>query len=67
MGSSQGAGAPFPGSPLRHLDVQVWPAKIAVELRDLVLEDQVISKGLPGKLADEPVILMLVVAVVGSG
>ena len=36
--------------------------EVAVELRDLVLEDQVVAERVPGQLAGEPVILVEVVA-----
>ena len=42
----------------RHEDVR--RAEVAVVLRDLVLEDQVVAEGVPGQLGDEPVVLMAI-------
>ena len=42
-----------------HEDVRA--AEVAVVLRDLVLEDQVVAERVPGQLADEPVVLVEVV------
>src|SRR5262245_7133529 len=39
-------------------------SKIAVELRDLVLQDCVVPKRVPGQLIDHPVILVQIVATV---
>ena len=39
-------------------DEDVRRAEIAVVLRDLELEDQVVAEGVPGQLGDEPVILV---------
>ena len=47
-----------------EVDEDVRPAEVAVVLRDLVLEDQVVPPRVPGELADEPVVLVEVVAVV---
>src|SRR5215831_4310316 len=44
----------------RHEDVRT--PKIAVDLRDLVFQDQVIAERVPGQLAGKAVILMEVVA-----
>ena len=41
-------------------------AHVAVVLRDLVLEDQVVAEGVPGELAAEPVVLVQVGALVGE-
>ena len=56
----------LPSGPCRDVDVEVRPAQVAVELGDLELEDQVVAERLPGQLADEPVVLVEVVAVVGQ-
>src|SRR3954466_5713916 len=48
----------------RHEDV--WPAEVAVDLRNLVLEDHVVAEGVPGQLAGKSMILMEVVAGVGE-
>ena len=45
-------------------DEAVGGAEVAVELRDLVLEDQVISEGIPRQVGHDPVILMPIVAIV---
>ena len=44
-------------------DVEVRPAEVAVDLRDLVLEDQVRPERVPRQLGREPVILVEVVAI----
>ena len=41
-------------------------AHVAVVLRHLVLEDQVVAEGVPGQLAADPVILVQVGALVGE-
>ena len=46
---------------LRHRDEDVRRAEVAVVLRDLVLEDQVVAPGVPRQLAHEAVILVQVV------
>ena len=46
------------------VDEDVRRTEVAVELRDLVLEDQVVAERVPGQLAGEPVVLVRVVAVV---
>ena len=43
-----------------------WVAQVAVVLGDLVLEDQVVAERVPGQLAEEPVVLVQVVARVGE-
>ena len=47
---------------LRQRDVDVRAAEVAVDLRDLVLQDQVAAERVPGQLAGETVILVEVVA-----
>ena len=56
----------LPGGPFRDVDVEVRAAELAVELGHLELEDEVVPERLPGQLADEPVVLVEVVAVVGQ-
>ena len=46
---------------LGERDEDVRRPDVPVVLRDLVLEDHVVAKGVPGELAREPVILMEVV------
>ena len=46
---------------LLERDENVWRSEIAVVLRDLVLEDEVVAKRVPGELAGEAVILVEVV------
>ena len=48
----------------RHEEVR--RPEVAVELRDLVLEDQVVAERVPGQLAGKPVVLVEVVAGVGE-
>ena len=48
----------------RHVDV--GPAEVAVPLRDLVLQDQVVAERVPGQPAHLAVVLVRVVAVVGQ-
>ena len=48
----------------RHEDVR--RPEVAVDLRDLVLEDQVVAERVPRQLAREPVVLVEVVARVGE-
>ena len=43
----------------RHEEVR--PAEVAVDLRDLVLEDQVVAERVPRQLAGEAMVLMEVV------
>ena len=45
---------------------QIWRAEIAVVLRDLVLENEVVSKCVPGQFVDEPMILVQVGPIVGE-
>ena len=45
---------------------EIWRSEIAVVLRDLVLEDEVIAPRVPGELRNEAVILMPIVAVVSE-
>ena len=45
----------------RERHEHVRPPQVAVELRDLVLEDQVVAEGVPRQLAGESVILVEVV------
>ena len=47
-------------------DEDVRPPEVAVDLGDLVLEDQVVPERVPSELAREPVILMEVVAGMGE-
>ena len=42
----------------------VGRAEIAIELRDLVLEDQMIAERVPGEIGQHPVVLMAIVAIV---
>ena len=54
---------PSPARPLRETGTNTFGvAEVAVVLRDLVLEDQVVAPRVPRELADEPVILVEVVA-----
>ena len=50
----------------RERHEHVRPPEVAVELRDLVLEDQVVAEGVPRQLAGESVILVEVVTGVGE-
>ena len=43
---------------LVEVDEHVRRAEVAVVLRDLVLEDQVVAEGVPGELRDEAVVLV---------
>ena len=45
---------------------EVGRSEIAVVLRDLVLQDEVVAPGVPGQLGDEPVILVPILPVVGE-
>src|SRR5262249_11591427 len=47
-------------------DVGVGLAEVALVLRDLVLEDQVVAPGVPGQLRDEAVVLVPVAERVGE-
>src|SRR6185503_15479699 len=49
-----------------QVNEQVRRAEVSVELRDLVLEDHVVPKRLPGELRDQPVILMPILPVMGE-
>ena len=56
-------------SPRRRLverDEEVGRAEVAVVLRDLVLEDEVVAERVPGELAGQPVVLVQVLARVGE-
>src|SRR5216683_3207208 len=44
----------------------VWYSQVTIVLRDLVFQDQVIAKCVPGQFTDHPVILMQIVAIVGQ-
>jgi len=48
---------------LAQLDENAWLAKIAIKLRNLELENQVISKGIPCELGHETVILMRITSI----
>ena len=48
------------------MDEQVRRTEIAVVLRDLVLEDQVVAPRVPGELAGQPVVLVQVGALMGE-
>ena len=48
----------------RHKDV--WSAQVAIVFRDFVLEDEMISKRVPGQFREQPVILVRIVAGVGK-
>ena len=47
-------------------NVQIWAPEVAVPLRDLVLEDQVIAERVPRELAGEAMVLVPVIARVGE-
>jgi len=47
-------------------DVDPRPSEVAVPLRDLVLEDQLVAEGVPRQLGHRPVVLMQILAVVGQ-
>ena len=49
-----------------EMDEQVRSPEVAVVLRNLVLEDQVVTERVPGQLARQAVILMEVAALVGE-
>ena len=53
------------GQLLAERHVQVRLTEITVILRDLVLEDQMIAKGVPCQLGDQPVILVQIPPTVG--
>ena len=46
----------------RERNEDVRPAEVAVDLRDLVLEDEVVAERVPCQLARKPVVLVEVVA-----
>lgn len=51
---------------LRQRNEDAWSSQIAVIFRNLVFQNQMIPKGIPGQFRDEPVILMGVVAVMSK-
>src|SRR5438105_9494446 len=54
----------LPASLLVERHVRVRPAEVAVELGDLVLEDQVVAKAVVGEVRDQSVILVSILAMV---
>ena len=51
---------------LAQWDVKVWYSKVTVIFWDLVLQDEVISKGIPGQIREQAVVLVAILPVVGE-
>ena len=51
----------FAGAPVQ-MDVEVGSREVAIILGNLIFTDQMVTKGIPGKLAKDAVILMQIVA-----
>ena len=47
---------------IRQVDIDRWAAQVAVELRDLVLQDQLVAERVGGQLGHNPMILVCVAA-----
>ena len=49
-----------------QVDKEVRYAKIAVIFRNFIFQDEVVSKGIPGQLTDQTMILMQIMPVMGE-
>ena len=49
-----------------QVDKEVRYAKIAVIFRNFIFQDEVISKGIPGQLTDQTMVLMQIMPVMGE-
>lgn len=54
------------GEEVGDFDVGVWSVEVAVELGDFVFEEGVVAPGIAGEFADDAVVLVEVVAIVGE-
>ena len=38
----------------RQIDIAIWPTNVAIPFGDLIFEDQMVPKCVPGEFADDP-------------